>query len=206
MESYIHLIRHGITEGNLKKWYYGSADIPLAEKGVEAIAENKKQGLYPDAKDADFYTSGLLRTEQTFKLIFGEKPHKSIANLQEMNFGEYECKTYDELKDVEGFTTWAYDLSGDVHFPGGDSKNSFIERVSKGLHELLGYHRLKELSHRHSGQDAVSIAVIHGGVMSQMLNELFAEEGRTLWDWMPEPGHGYTVYFQDGKAERYEKF
>lgn len=35
MISRIYLIRHGITEGNQKKWFYGAADIPLAEEGLQ---------------------------------------------------------------------------------------------------------------------------------------------------------------------------
>ncbi|MBQ1471194.1 MAG: histidine phosphatase family protein, partial [Eubacterium sp.] len=31
MESKLILIRHGITEGNLKRWFYGAVDIPLTE-------------------------------------------------------------------------------------------------------------------------------------------------------------------------------
>lgn len=38
----------------------------------------------------------------------------------------------------------------------------FIKRACRGLDELTGFHRLKELSHRHSGKDAVSIMVCHG--------------------------------------------
>ena len=34
MKTKICLVRHGITEGNQKRLYYGSSDIPLAEEGV----------------------------------------------------------------------------------------------------------------------------------------------------------------------------
>ena len=37
MASKIYLIRHGITEGNQKKWFYGAADIPLADEGREEL-------------------------------------------------------------------------------------------------------------------------------------------------------------------------
>ena len=37
MVSKIYLIRHGITEGNEKRWYYGGADLPLTEGGREAL-------------------------------------------------------------------------------------------------------------------------------------------------------------------------
>ena len=39
MRSKICLIRHGITEGNKNRLYYGYADIPLAEEGIAALKE-----------------------------------------------------------------------------------------------------------------------------------------------------------------------
>ena len=41
MESRIILIRHGITEGNKKRWFYGAADIPLSQEGREELIEQK---------------------------------------------------------------------------------------------------------------------------------------------------------------------
>ena len=70
MKSYIHFIRHGITEGNLKGWYYGNLDVPLAPEGFAKLEELKSQDIYPSASGADCYTSGLLRTEQTFTAIY----------------------------------------------------------------------------------------------------------------------------------------
>ena len=75
MKSEIVLIRHGITTGNIRRLYYGSTDVPLAEKGIQKIKENKEEGLYPSSPDAEYYTSGMLRTEQTLQLIYGDKPH-----------------------------------------------------------------------------------------------------------------------------------
>ncbi len=205
MKSCIHFIRHGITEGNVKKWYYGKTDLPLAEEGRKLLKTLTDEGRYPDPEFADLYTSGLLRTEETFEIIYGEIEHKTITNLQEMNFGEFECKSYEELKALEGFITWADDQSGEVAFPGGDSKKSFIKRVSLGLKELLSYHKLREDAHRDNGKDAVSIVVCHGGVISQIMMELFASENKNLWDWIPDPGHGYTVYFEESNPIKYEK-
>ena len=41
MKSRICLIRHGITEGNKRRLYYGHADIPLAPEGVEELKKVK---------------------------------------------------------------------------------------------------------------------------------------------------------------------
>lgn len=206
MVSRIYLIRHGITEGNQKRWFYGKADLPLAEVGRETLKDLAARGIYPHIpEDADCYTTGLLRTEQTFQIIFGERPRKVIHNMREMEFGDYECQTYDQLKDYELFDQWCYDQSGDAKLPGGESRNEFAARISEGLKELIGYHRLKELSHRHSGKDAISVLVCHGGVISAAMQELFPEVNGNMWDWIPDPGFGYMVEFEEGEPIMYEK-
>ena len=63
MKSRICLIRHGITEGNKKKLYYGHSDIDLAEEGITELKELVSSGLYPDGEGADFYTTDLKRTQ-----------------------------------------------------------------------------------------------------------------------------------------------
>lgn len=214
MKSYIHFIRHGITEGNQKGWYYGSLDIPLTEEGVAALKTLKEQKIYPPLDHADCYTSGLRRTEETFCSIYGDVPHKALPLLQEMNFGAWEGMSFKEIEAAdthrEAFAEWMRsggDSSSTFTFPdGGDSVFSFFSRIKEGIKELLGYQRLKELSCRHNGSDAVSIVVCHGGVIAAAMEGFFPEEKETFWAWIPEPGHGYTVFFEGGEAVSYEAF
>ena len=50
MKSYtIHLIRHGICEGNLEGRYVGRTQSPLAREGMQALLELKRTGVYPEA-------------------------------------------------------------------------------------------------------------------------------------------------------------
>ncbi len=205
-KSYIHFIRHGLTEGNVKRWFYGWADIPLLAEGVEALQKLKKSDIYPPLSDADCYTSGLCRTEQTLETIYGPVSHKVVDDLKEINFGEWECKTFEDIKQEKLFDKWVNDKSGNFFYPNGDSINTFYDRVSRGLATLRGCHRIKELSHRHSGQDAISLVVCHGGVIAACMQNLFPNvETATFFDWIPDPGRGYTVFFQDGEPVSYEK-
>ena len=43
------LIRHGLTEGNLKRLYYGSTDLPLTEAGIAALHSDPPAA--PEAQD-----------------------------------------------------------------------------------------------------------------------------------------------------------
>ncbi|HKK96133.1 MAG TPA: histidine phosphatase family protein [Anaerovoracaceae bacterium] len=195
MSSYICFIRHGITEGNQKKWFYGSVDIPLVNEGIKELNKLKNKGLYPHEKEAIYYTSGMTRTEQTLKLLYGEVEHAIIPELREMNFGDYECKTYDELKSDDDFNRFAYTNDLEYRFPNGESKIIFANRVYKGLNKLID---------NHLNNTVPSIVIAHGGVITASLDRLFPEESKNMWDWMPKPGRGYKIYFKQGKPDRYE--
>lgn len=200
MASKIYFIRHGITEGNKNRWFYGAADLPLAEEGREQLLHLKEQGVYPVLPDnAQYLTSCLKRTEETLRLLYGDVPHTKIPELNEMDFGEYECKDFEELKEDPVFLEWGYDTTGDAVLPGGESRNRFNSRVIEGAKEVVALHRLKELSVRHNGRDAVTMVVCHGGVISAVMQYFFPGEKRTMWDWIPEPGSGYELEMKDGE-------
>ncbi|MDD7719328.1 MAG: histidine phosphatase family protein [Eubacteriaceae bacterium] len=206
MESKIFFIRHGITVGNLNSWYYGATDLPLAQEGIDKVTRMAAAGCYPEfAEDAGYYTTGLIRTEHTLELVVGPREHRQIPKLQEMRFGEYECKGFEELKDDPVFLEWGYDKTGDVALPGAETLNQFKNRIKEGLDELIGYHRLTELAHRHDGNPAHSVMFCHGGVISAIMTHLFPEDNCTTWDWMPDPGEGYIVTFENSDPVSYEK-
>lgn len=206
MTSVIYLIRHGLTEGLKKRWFYGWADLPVIEEGFEEIAKYKEEGVYPVLpEDADFYTSGMLRPKQTLEAIYGKVKFEVIRDLMEINFGDWECKSMDDLNGQEEWHRWMEDRTGEFAFPGGgESALTFNDRVQKGLKVLHGNHRMKELSHRHSGKDAVSVCVMHGGPISIIMGTWFPGNVDYFFQWNPEPGRGYAVFFEDGKPVRYE--
>lgn len=205
MKSYIVLIRHGITEGILKHWYYGWVDLPIVKEGYEELAKYKEEGAYPELpEDTKYYTTGFVRTTQTLKALFGDVPYKEIPDMKEINFGEWECQTFDELSQREGAAEWLSDANGTFVFPGGESMQGYMERIKRGNKELVGYHRLQELAHRHSGKDAASVMVCHGGTISATMMNWFPGERELFWDWTPMVGLGYIVYFENGEPTSYE--
>lgn len=206
MTSCIHFIRHGITQGILNRWYYGATDMPLVQEGIDEVLGFKSSNIYPlCVEDTDFYTSGMIRAEQTLEVIYGDVSRNAIPNLSEMSFGRWECKTFDELKLEPEFDEWMNCTDNSFVFPEGDSIISFYERVEKGFDELLGLHRLKELSHRHSGKDVTSVIVCHGGVISACMERFFPGDRENFWQWIPAPGRGFTIYLEDGEPVRYEE-
>jgi alpha-ribazole phosphatase len=174
----IVLIRHGLTAANERRLYCGSTDLPAA--GIRGIKERVEKGIYPPPADFILYTSGMLRTEQTFSLIYGDIPHHTDFRLRELDFGDFELRSYEELKDDPAYIRW---ISGDNEAntcPNGESGESMKKRV---LTALDGY--IKE------GDNI--IAVTHGGVIAAVMESLFSGESKNRYQWQPAAGEGYEI-------------
>lgn len=171
--STLYLIRHGNTEANLQHRYCGSTDLPLSEVGLEEL-----QGLHYDIRGAKFIVSGMRRTEQTLRALFGDIAYTVNPAFREVDFGAFEMKTYQELKDRPDYQRW---LTGDNMVnvpPEGESGAQMTARVLSALPELMG-------------EDTV--LVTHGGVIAAIMEALFPQEGKNRYQWQPTPGHGYAV-------------
>ena len=176
--STIYLIRHGKTEANKRHLYYGSTDLPLCEEGVNELTTLRK--LYPQTEHYHFITSGMKRTEQTLHLLFGAVPHTQDLRFREMDFGSFEMKSYDQLKDQASYRMW---LTGDHEanlVPGGESGVQMRKRVLTAFAEV-----------HHAGHDLVIIC--HGGPIAAIMAHLFPEENKNRYDWQPGYGCGYEL-------------
>ena len=170
------LIRHGMTEANEKHLYCGSTDLPLSEAGRAALARRS----LPALADLRIVTSGLLRCEQTLEALYGDVPHKTDAAFREMDFGAFEMRSYEQMKDEPAYLEW---ISGENEAnvcPGGESGNQMKARVLAGIERL-----------RADGRD--TILVTHGGVIAAIMANLFPNENRNLYQWQPVPGGGYIA-------------
>lgn len=182
------LIRHGATEGNERRLYYGRTDLPLSEKGIRDLARLRGNGGYPAA--ARYYTSGMRRTEQTLELLYGPVPHTALPELREMDFGAFEMKSYEQLRDDPAYRAW---ISGDNEAnicPGGESGRQLLARARRGVAELLD-------------REEDAAAVVHGGVIACLMADWFPEAGRNRYEWTPQPGCGFLVRFEGGRPTEF---
>ncbi len=184
MDQTIYILRHGITEGNQKGWYYGFLDLPLTDEGKQDLIDNVKNSVYPDFSEFKKYTSGLMRTIMTLDIITGSSDYEVIEDLKEYNFGIFEGKTIDELRKEPIFDIWLKDR--DFKIPDGESSNNFIARVLRGYEDLVSREYDKKLM------------VCHGGVIAVLMATLFDDE-ENVFSWIPAPGRGYRVLIEDGK-------
>ena len=176
------MIRHGLTDALEKHLYYGAVDIPLNEKGKEELIRFRNEGVYPDFSGYDIYTSGMIRTEQTLELIMGKVDHTVEPRFREMNFGDFELKSYEDLKDRDDYQHWLTDV-GSIPCPGGGEKaDDFGKRVLEAANEIIA-----------GGKD--SMLVIHGGVISKIMQQYFPGIIRNYYEWTPASGKGYIITF-----------
>ena len=179
------LIRHGITYGNKYGLYYGATDLPLLEEGIDELRARKKTHRYPTAPR--YYTSPLQRTQQTLRQLYGEVPFTVVDDLREMNFGVFEMRTVEDLRQDPAFVEWNRDVA--LHrCPGGESFADVQARAQAGMAPILA-----------AGEDAV--CVIHGGVIATLMLLWFP--GKAFDDWMLHPGTGWQVTVEDGKPVSY---
>ncbi len=206
MKSKIVLIRHGITEGNEMHMYYGSTDVSLSERGKHLLEKQREEGLYPISETAQFYTTGMLRTEQTLRIVYGDREHGVIEDLRELDFGEFEMHTYEELNSVPEYQKWITAEDSGKAPPGGESIDSFTKRIRRGFDELTIRNELYMLKLRNHQKEAMTICICHGGVISGIMDYIWPGEYKNFFEWIPDPGHGYVLLVEDGSFTGYEQF
>ena len=188
----LYLLRHGKTVANERNEYCGSTDSPLSQAGKEELLQLKEQYDYTVCENTVFYTSGLTRTEETLQLLLGDVPHIPQADFKEMNFGIFEGKTYEELKELPAYQTW---ITGDNEAnvcPGGESGNQQTARVCRAVDRLID-----------RGENALLVS--HGGTTTAIMQHLFPGEGKNRYQWKPEGGRGYRITIENGSLT-YEPF
>ena len=180
----LQLIRHAKTKLTDSKVYCGSTDVQISDDGIDFIMEKKNLSSF---KITDcYYTTDLVRTQQTLKHLFGDIKYKIIPELRECDFGIFEGKTHNELIDNSDYLAWIEDKTGDYKCPGGESVNSFNNRIKNAFIELFKNIKKSNL-HSHT-------LVAHGGTISQFYIE-FVNSSLNLYEAMPKYVCGYEVVF-----------
>lgn len=188
----LHLIRHGQTLANQKRLYCGKTDLPLTQEGIEAVKALAARGIYPALEGLAVYTSGLLRAQQTLEAMYGSVSYNILPGFAEMDFGAFEMKSYDELKNCPEYVAWIEDRSGQVSCPDGESANDFACRV------IAAFESLKEANRS-------SLVICHGGVIATLMQRLFPQEPMHFYQWQPKLAEGYSLFLPQTGSFRFKK-
>ena len=188
----LHLIRHGVTAGNLQGLYIGSGtDIPLCDEGRAQLAELKERFEYPQVDTV--FSSPLLRAVETANILFPNAAHTfTVHDLREAGFGKFENKPVKELVHDEDFKKWITPGSGFVP-EGAEPTEQFHARCAESLLKLFEYMIRMDVTE--------AACVTHGGVIMSMLSQR-ALPSRRPEQWMADPGCGSSAAAADTPVSR----
>ena len=181
----LYLIRHGETEYNVKRRYQGSRDISLSKVGK---AKLRKADIQP----ATVYVTPMCRTAQTAQILFPDAKQIPVYELREMNFGVFEGKNHDEMKDDPIYQAWV-ESEWMTLCPGGETRDAFTARTCQALGELID-------QAMEAGEEEL-VVVAHGGTQMSAL-ETFCQPKRGYAAWLPGNGGGYVLSTNRWKEER----
>ena len=196
---YILLLRHGKTMANEKHLYCGSTDLPLSDEGRESLRRKAAgfrkydgipekigcSGRQDTVSRHSYYTSGTKRTDETLEILFGKealRAHSVRPGLREMDFGRFEGRSYEQLKEEPDYLKW---ISGDNEknvCPGGESGEQMRQRVIAGFYRILRNDPAERM-----------VIVTHGGPIAVIMQEMFPEKGFNRYEWQPACGEGYLL-------------
>ena len=195
-------IRHGMTRANEEHRYLGKTDEPLSEKGIRFLQEKKKKSFF-NAPEF-LYASPMKRCVQTAEILFRRKP-VLIPEWKEMDFGQFEGKNYEELKDNPDYQKWI-DSNGRLPFPGGEPREQFIRRSMEGFDWMMSDILIKSEKNTgiqndtdtrylksNRGTEIPVVTVVHGGTIMAVLSSL---TGGEYFDFQVKNGEGYETVLE----------
>lgn len=180
------LLRHSLTSANLARRYIGRrSDEPLCAEGralakirrVEIGRELAALGIeQPDT----IHVSPLARVRETAELVFPGVPQVEESSLCEMDFGDFEGHTADEMAAWTAYRSWV-DGGCEGACPHGESRDEFVHRVSVAFKELA-----------RAVNPCTTLAVIaHGGTLMALMSA-FGRPMRSYFSWRTPICGGYA--------------
>lgn len=186
----VTFIRHGQTPGNVRKAYSGSrTEESLTQEGEAALRQAAREGLYPE--EAALYVSPMLRCLLTAAILYPGRDACPVPGLRECDFGDFEGRNYEELKDVPAYQSWL-DSGGTLAFPGGESMLSFQDRCCSAFEAVLMQEaaKLQETAMTQETAERNLVFVVHGGTIMALMGR-YGTEGKSYFEYQVGNGEGY---------------
>ncbi|MCR5793531.1 MAG: bifunctional adenosylcobinamide kinase/adenosylcobinamide-phosphate guanylyltransferase [Lachnospiraceae bacterium] len=190
------LLRHGATQGNTEKRYVGRCDEPLSDAGISELQNNKNAGVYDEIYECIKHTkykvfgSPMIRCRQTARFLFETEAYVEVEEFREKDFGAYEYKNYEELKEEVRYREWL-SSNGKLPFPEGEAEEKFIARVEKGWQNVLCQMEKEDLE--------TAILVVHGGTIMALLS---AGSKNEFYDYQAANGRGFLCNVNEERGKR----
>lgn len=183
------LVRHGETELNKEKKFFGWLDPELNETGKCQARKSKNtiEKILRDNARAKTYTSPLKRAVETCAIISGKDSEWQVTHtLKEINFGIFEGFSYEEILEKYphqskiAFTKWE-----DYNFETGESPRELQKRVVSFIEREINL-----------GEN--NIVVSHWGVINSILSYFFSKDLEAYWKFSLKNGGIAVINFSEG--------
>ena len=125
----------------------------------------------------------MKRCRESAELLFPGKKQEVCDAFRECDFGQFENRNYEELKNRPEYHRWI-DSGGMEAFPGGESRERFAGRCVEGFVQ-----KVTELQERKIERAAF---VVHGGTIMAIL-EWLDHKQRPFYQWQAENGAVFYV-------------
>ncbi|MCF0228650.1 MAG: histidine phosphatase family protein [Parasporobacterium sp.] len=178
----IALIRHGMTEGNIRKQYSGVTNDKLCPEGIEEL--KRLAGERPIQPDIVF-ASPMSRCLDTAEILFPNREPVIIDELAEMNFGIFEGRAFaGDLENDPVYRKWIEGGCEDT-IPEGENKTEFAKRCAAGFMKALAM-----IPDEQADEDYLAAFAVHGGTIMAVM-AIFADSDKEYYDWLAANGRGY---------------
>jgi probable phosphoglycerate mutase len=172
----ILLVRHGESaphvEGEAFPLVAGHGDPPLDPVGEQQAILAAQRLIDTGESIAAVYVTTLQRTRQTAAPLLAQLDQEAIveADLREVFLGDWEGGEFRRrVADNDPLVQLMYvEQRWDV-IPGGEPAHQFENRVRRGIERVAAAHR-----------DELVVAVVHGGVIGQVMNLAAGTKGFTF--------------------------
>ena len=174
----VFLLRHGMTAGNAERRYIGRTDESLCPYG---IADAREFGADHGVKQV--YVSPLMRARQTAVLLFPDARPIVVPDFREMDFGDFEGRTADEMEADAAYCAWVEGgCTGPC--PGGESRSAFENRTCLAFEKII----LEE-----SARGAENVVILaHGGTVMSVMGR-YANPPQDYFAWFVKNCRGYAA-------------
>ena len=126
------------------------------------------------------YVTPLRRTQETAAILFPGARQISVPGLREMDFGDFEGRSYLDMADDPAYRAWVDSLcTGPI--PNGEGRARFVPRCCAAFRAVLAADKSPRL-----------VFVIHGGSIMAICSAL-ATPKKDYFDWQPKNGGGFLL-------------
>lgn len=180
-------MRHGETDSNVKRCFYGSLDVSINDNGI--YQSKCLQQIMKNMSVHKIMTSDLKRTIETAQYVFKDAiiPFQKLSEMNEKGFGLWEGLNADEIQEqfpVE-WQSWLDEPFTYVP-PCAESFLDFKYRVYSGLDKILT-EKIDDIA-----------CIFHLGVL-RLIYQKLVDEHKVFWDIDFPQGSVTVLSFDNGK-------